>query len=62
VQSQGTITDKDIGVLSGKLVDYINKQKRNIVSQNFKLENNLLLNFNELIKPEIKNITVYNKA
>lgn len=62
MQSQGTITDKDIGVLSGKLVDYINKQKRNIVSQNFKLENNLLLNFNELIKPEIKNITVYNKA
>ncbi|PJA48109.1 MAG: hypothetical protein CO170_03700 [candidate division SR1 bacterium CG_4_9_14_3_um_filter_40_9] len=62
VESQGTITAKDIAVLSGKLVDYISKQKRNIVSQNFKLENNLLLNFDELIKPEIKSITVYNQA
>lgn len=61
VESQGTITTKDIDILSGKLVEYINKQKRNIVNQNFNLENNLLLNFDNLIVSQIKNITVYNK-
>jgi len=43
-------------------VEYINKQKRNIVSQNFKLEGNLLLNFDELIKPEVKSITIHNQT
>jgi len=62
VQSQGTITIKDIDVLSGKLIEYINKQKKNIVSQNFKLENSILFNFDDLIISEIKNITVNNKA
>jgi hypothetical protein len=62
VQSQGTITEKDIDILSGKLVEYIMKQKKNIVSQNFKLENNLLLNFDSLIKPQIISIAVNNKA
>lgn len=60
-QSQWSISSKDIWILSGKLLDYIYKQKMNIVSQNFNLENSLLLNFDPLIRTEIKQVQILNK-
>ncbi|NOZ44161.1 MAG: hypothetical protein GXP45_03335 [bacterium] len=48
--------------MSGKLYDYIQKQKKNIVSQNFNLEGAILLPFGELMHSEVKNIKIHNKA
>ncbi|MBU0626956.1 hypothetical protein KKG31_00120 [Patescibacteria group bacterium] len=41
-----------------KLAEYIEKQKQNIVSKNFTLEGNLLLNFDDLIDTDVKSITI----
>lgn len=60
--SQWSITNKDISILSWKLVEYIKKQKQNIIWKNFNIEWNLLLNFDNLIDTKIKNITINNQA
>lgn len=56
-----TITEKDIQILSWKLATYITQQKKNIVSKNFNLTDSLFLPFVNMIKSEIKNISIENK-
>lgn len=51
---------KDIEILSGKLVDTLYKQKMNIVYNNFKSSENIVLNFNSLISTQIKDIQIKN--
>ncbi|EKD25390.1 MAG: hypothetical protein ACD_80C00072G0003 [uncultured bacterium (gcode 4)] len=60
LQSQWVVSVKDIGILSGKLVDAIYKQKSNIVTNNFKSPENIVLNFDSLITTEIKDIQIHN--
>jgi len=57
-----TISTDDIELLSGKLVDHIERYKQNIVRQNFTIKDSILLWFNNLIKTETKEITIKNKA
>jgi len=61
-RTEWEINNSDIAILSGKLYDYIQKQKKNIVSQNFNLEGAILLPFGELMHSEVKNIKIHNKA
>jgi len=52
------VTQKDIDLLSEKMVSYITQQKKNIVTQNFNIKDSLLLAFNDTITTLIKNIDV----
>ncbi len=56
------VTAEDIAVLSGKLYDYIQKQKKNIVNQNFTIDGAILLPFSELMHVDILWVSVKNKA
>ncbi|MCX6824564.1 MAG: hypothetical protein NT085_05615 [candidate division SR1 bacterium] len=60
LQSQGTVSLKDIAILSGKLVDALYKQKTNIVFSNFKAPENMVINFDNLISTEIKEVQIKN--
>jgi len=60
LQSEGMVSLKDIEILSGKLVDTLYKQKMNIVYNNFKSSENIVLNFNSLISTQIKDIQIKN--
>jgi len=59
--SNGIISQKDIDILSWKLMKYIYQQKKNIVWQNFNLANSMILSFDDLIKTDIKEIAIQNK-
>jgi hypothetical protein len=52
------ITQKDVDILSGKLLEYILQQKKNIITSNFKDDLSVILSFNDLIRTEVKSITV----
>jgi hypothetical protein len=56
------ITQKDIDTLSGKLLEYIYSQKKNIVANNFKDPTQMVLSFADLIHTQVQNITVLNKV
>ncbi|HOG15624.1 MAG TPA: hypothetical protein PK674_03485 [Candidatus Absconditabacterales bacterium] len=58
ITSDGKVTQKDIDILSEKMVSYISQQKKNIVSQNFNIKDSLLLAFNDTISTTIKKIEV----
>ncbi len=60
LQSEGMVSLKDIDILSGKLVDTLYKQKMNIVYNNFKSSENIVLNFSPLISTTIKEIQIKN--
>lgn len=60
LQSEGVVSTKDIGILSGKLVDALYKQKLNIVFNNFKSPDTMVLNFDSLISTQIKDIQIKN--
>lgn len=60
LQSQWVVSPKDIAILSGKLVDSLYKQKKNIVFANFKSPENMVLNFDSLISTQIKDIQIKN--
>jgi hypothetical protein len=60
LQSQGTVSLKDIAILSGKLVDALYKQKANIVFANFKAPENMVLNFDSLVSTEVKAVQIKN--
>ncbi len=60
MSSQWTVSAKDIMIFSGKMVDYIYKQKKNIIFNNFKLPDNLILSFDPLITTQIKNVVITN--
>ena len=57
-QSFGSVTDQDIAVLTGKLIDQIYKQKLNIVGQYFNIENGILLPFESITSTTFNSITV----
>lgn len=59
--SQWVITQKDIDTLSGKLLEYIYSQKKNIVANNFKDPTQMVLSFVDLIHTQVQNVTVLNK-
>jgi len=61
LESEGLVTNEDISLLSGKLLDYIYKQKKNIVLHNFGLEESILLPFNDLILTDIITTTIHTK-
>ena len=56
--TQWVITQDDIDLLSGKLVNYINQQKKNIVIQNFDEKDDILLAFDNTISSSVKNIDI----
>lgn len=60
LQSQWVVSVKDIALLSWKLVDSLYKQKLNIVFNNFKTQDSLVLNFDSLISTQIKDIQIKN--
>lgn len=57
-QSEWFITQKDIDVLSWKLADYITKNVKNIIWQNFKQNTMFVLNFDTLEKTQISQIAI----
>ncbi|MDR2190334.1 MAG: hypothetical protein LBP53_03990 [Candidatus Peribacteria bacterium] len=57
-QSIGSITDKDIATLTGKLVEQVYKQKMNIVSQNFAIPDGILLPFESITTTKFNDIIV----
>lgn len=58
LNSEGTITQGDIDLLSGKLVTYIDQQKKNIATQNFNVKNAVLLSFNDMTDSQITSISI----
>jgi len=60
LQSQWVVTQKDIAVLSGKLLDALYKQKKNIVFSNFKSPDTIVLTFDSLISTQVKGVQVQN--
>jgi hypothetical protein len=62
LQSQWAITQKDIDTLSGKLLEYIYSQKKNIVATNFKDPTQIILSFDSLIHTQVIDVTVANKT
>ncbi len=60
LRSQGVVSVKDIGILSGKLIDAIYKQKMNIVFNNFKSPENIVLSFDSLVSTQIKDVQIKN--
>jgi len=60
LQSEGVVSLKDIAILSGKLLDSLYKQKKNIVFNNFKSPDTIVLNFDTLISTQVKNVQIQN--
>ena len=60
LQTAWVVTQKDIAILSWKLVDALYKQKKNIVFNNFKTPDTIVLNFDSLISTTIGPIQVQN--
>jgi hypothetical protein len=58
LESEWTITQNDIDMLSWKLETYIQQQKKNIISQNFNINNAILLTFGETTKAKTKSINI----
>jgi len=58
LQTEWQITQKDINILSGELNKYVHQRKKYIVAENFKLENSVLLPFNDLISTKVQNIEI----
>ncbi len=58
LQTKWLITEKDIEILSGKLLEYVLQQKKNIVLSHFVDKDSVVLSFNDLIHVEIKNILI----
>jgi hypothetical protein len=57
-QSFGSVTEKDIAILTGKLVDQIYKQKLNVVGQYFSVPDGVLLPFESITTTKFNNIIV----
>lgn len=53
------VSAKDIALLSGKLIDSLYKQKKNIVYTNFKVADSMVLTFDPLISTQIKSVQVH---
>ncbi|MEI7563125.1 MAG: hypothetical protein WCJ39_05680 [bacterium] len=45
-------------MLSGRLLGYVLDQKKNIIVSNFKDSSSVVLAFNDLIRMEVKNISI----
>lgn len=60
LQSEWVVSVKDIDILSWKLVDSLYKQKLNIVFDNFKSTENMVLSFDSLISTQIKDVQIKN--
>ena len=58
LSSEWEITEKDIDLLSWKLMTYIDQQKKNIAIQNFSVNDWILLNFSDTISYDIKSIDI----
>ena len=58
-ESIGSITENDIDMLSGKLVNQVYQQKLNIVSQNFNQTWAIFLDFDSITKTSFHDIKVY---
>ena len=58
LMTDGVVTQKDIDLLSEKLVFYVSQQKKNIAKQNFNIKDSLLLAFDNTIHSTIKNINI----
>lgn len=58
LDSEWEITQEDIGLLSDKLKNYIDQQKKNIAIQNFSDKEWILLTFSDTIKYTIKSIDI----
>ena len=58
MQSFGSVTEKDIATLTGRLVDQIYKQKMNVVSQNFGVQDAIFLSFESITSTQFNNISV----
>jgi hypothetical protein len=52
------LTQEDVSILSGKLIEHIQKNTANIITQNFRNQDAFFINFPNLISYEINNITI----
>ena len=62
LNSEWTITDNDIELLSWKLATYIEQQKWNIITQNFNIKDGILLSFNDMTDATINSIDIPYKS
>ncbi|MDR2416060.1 MAG: hypothetical protein LBD75_05670, partial [Candidatus Peribacteria bacterium] len=60
-QSIGSVTDKDIAILTGKLIEQVYKQKMNIVNQYFSIPDGILLPFESITTTSFNEILVEQK-
>lgn len=60
--SEGVVQQKDIDILSWKLSEYIQLQKKNIITQNFTIPDGILLLFNDIISTATNEIVIDNKV
>ena len=58
LESEWTITQEDIDILNSKLETYIQQQKKNIITQNFNIDNAILLTFWETTNASVKSINI----
>jgi hypothetical protein len=57
-QSIGSVTEKDIATLTGKLIEQVYKQKMNIVNQYFSVPDGILLPFESITTTTFNDISV----
>lgn len=62
LESEWTITQNDIDILSGKLTSYIEQQKKNIAVQNFDKKDAILLSFTDTTTANITKISIPYKS
>jgi len=62
LESEWLVTEEDISLLSGKLLDHIYKQKKNIVLHNFGLDDSILLSFNDLIFTNVVSMIIHTQV
>jgi len=52
------LTQEDVSILSGKLIEYIEKNMTNVITKNFRDTESFFINFPDLIHYEINDITI----
>ena len=62
LQSQWMVGDKDVALLSGKLLKSLQDQKLNIIDQNFTVPNAVVLRFWQTTKLDVQSISIANQA
>lgn len=62
LNTQLTVSQKDIDILSWRLNNYITQNKKDIISQNFEIKDWILIWFNDTISTNVKELVIENKS